>query len=309
MKKTLEEKWEEFGEAIDDQIRLIEELEEENTQLKKERDEFLERKLLYQQSFKRYEEIIKDTEEERNVLKHRIIMLEQQLADKAEEEEVKQIIEEDHSQRATCERETKTEEKKQSTILSDSGISMTSQSVNEKIKKTSVSEFKKVTQKPNHRTSHRSVLHERESNMIIHGMIEDSSISDTDKVWDILDAIQAKNEPVTMFRLGKKEEGKNRPILVRLNSKEEKNKVFSKLGRLKHATRRYNERISITHDYKREERRKLKDLVEEAKRRNNKATKGCIWKVRGMEIIKLPLRAQKEDTTEHFIEAHESWRS
>ena len=297
-KNILEKEWEQFGKSIDDQIRLIEELEAENTQLKKERNEFLERKLLYQNSFKKYEETIKDIEEERNDLRRRIIMLEQKLADKETEEETNQA---DH-----CQPATKNEKKKQS-ILSDSGIFMTTQLAKEEIVKTA--DLKEVMQEPYQRASHSSIPHNRENNMIIHGMLEDISICDTIKVRDIFNAIQAEYEPATMFRLGKKEEGKNRPLMVRLDSKEAKNSVFSKLGRLKHTTRRYNERISITHDYTREERRKIKVLVEEAKRRTNEATDECIWKVRGMEIIRLQLRVQEEDTTEHFIEAHESLRS
>ena len=115
-----------------------------------------------------------------------------------------------------------------------------------------------------------------------------------------------------MFRLGTKIEGKSRPLMVRLISEDAKNTLFSKLSRLKYATRRYNEKISITHDYTREERRTLKGLVEEAKRRNMiEKNERYKWKVHGMEIIRMPLRAQKEGNThkEHFIEAHEGLRS
>ena len=143
-------------------------------------------------------------------------------------------------------------------------------------------------------------------------MAENVSICKTDKVQDIFDAIQAKYEPVTMFRLGRKIEGKSRPLMVRLISEDAKNTLFSKLSRLKYATRRYNEKISITHDYTREERRTLKDLVKEAKNRNTIVqNERYRWKAHGMEIIRMPLRAQKEGNThkEHFIEAHEGLRS
>ena len=86
---------------------------------------------------------------------------------------------------------------------------------------------------------------------------------------------------------------------MRLNSKEEKNMVFSKLCRLKYVKRRFNERISITHDYTRQERRKIKELVEESKRRNrqNEQIEQFIWKVRGMQIIKICVRRREEDST------------
>ena len=92
-----------------------------------------------------------------------------------------------------------------------------------------------------------TISYERGSNMVIHGMAEvTSNMSDTDKVRDIFDAIDVKYEPVTIFRLGIKKDNGNRPLMVRLHSKEEKESIFANLGRLKYVTRRCNERISIT---------------------------------------------------------------
>ena len=99
-----------------------------------------------------------------------------------------------------------------------------------------------------------------------------------------------KCEPMTMFRLGIKQENKNRPLMVRLHSKEEKYAILSKLGRFKYATRKYDEPISITHDYTPEERKMIKQLVEEARRRNsNEKNEGKgenVWKVRGLQLVK-----------------------
>ena len=139
----------------------------------------------------------------------------------------------------------------------------------------------------------------RLNNIVIHRMPEDSLFCDKDKVQDIFEAIGVECTPLEMFRLGSQEVNKNRPLLVRLNSKEEKNMVFSKLCRLKYVKRRFNERISITHDYTRQERRKIKELVEESKRRNrqNEQIEQFIWKVRGMQIIKICVRGREEDST------------
>ena len=81
-----------------------------------------------------------------------------------------------------------------------------------------------------------TISYERGSNMVIHGMAEvTSNMSDADEVRDIFDAIDVKYEPVTIFRLGIKKDNKNRPLKVRLHSKEEKDSIFTKLGRLNHA--------------------------------------------------------------------------
>ena len=87
----------------------------------------------------------------------------------------------------------------------------------EKIGKRIDTKLKEVMHEPKHRSS-QIISYKRENNIIIHGMAEDVSISDTDKVQDIFEAIQAKYEPVTMFPLGRKIEGKPRPLMVRLIS-------------------------------------------------------------------------------------------
>ena len=125
----------------------IEKLKEENTQLKKERDEFLERKLLYQKNFRQYEETIKDIEEERNDLKYRVMLLEQKLANKEKEEEAKQSTVEESRQKVTIEKE------KKKSVSSDSGISMENPD-KEKIGKTIDPKFKEVMHEPKHRANH-----------------------------------------------------------------------------------------------------------------------------------------------------------
>ena len=51
-------------------------------------------------------------------------------------------------------------------------------------------------------------------------------------------------------------------------------------------------KLSITHDYTIDERKVIKEYVEEAKKRNNTGTKGYVWKVRGtprngMKLMKI----------------------
>ena len=99
----------------------------------------------------------------------------------------------------------------------------------------------------------------------------------------------------TMYRLGVKAMNKSRPIMVHLRSEEEKDDILSKLWRLKYA-RSTNEKISITHDYTVEERALIREMVDEAKRRNlsgnTDGKQDFLWKVRGtpktrMQIVKI----------------------
>ena len=152
-------------------------------------------------------------------------------------------------------------------------------------------------------TKRKAVPLKREVNLIIHGLEESNcNTSDESKVEGIFDEVHINYKPRTLYRLGIKEEGKNRPLLVHMQSKEEKDNVLSKLWRLKYA-RRNMEGISITHDYTFEERKLIKKLVEESKRRNmneeNNGSKGFVWKVRGapktrMRIVKISMQQREE---------------
>ena len=287
--------------VTDQARRIINELQQENTQLTAERNEFIERNLFYRNSFKKYEEIIKTMVEERIGLREKIVILEQQLANnKASDASTKEDPCVLHNELQII---AKTQEKKQLASC-DSGICMNSHLIKEDIGKTIDSvintKLKNKTENTNvikHQLPIRNAIsHKRENNLIIHGMAENNSFSDEDKVQDMFGAIRVKYKPVTMLRLGTKEENKNRPLMVRLNSKKEKGTVLSKLGRLKYVARRCNERISVTHDYTSEERRKIKELVDESKRRNmNEQNDTYTWKVRGMQIVKIFVRGHEED--------------
>ena len=116
---------------------------------------------------------------------------------------------------------------------------------------------------------------------------------DENKVEDILFAVDVKCKPRTMYRLGIKQVDRSRPLMVCLQTKEDKYEVLSKLWRLKYATNNINKGISITHDYTLEERKIIKEFVNEAKRKNiHEKEVDYVWKVRGspksnMRIVKL----------------------
>ena len=122
---------------------------------------------------------------------------------------------------------------------------------------------------------------EREANIIIHGLEEvDDNAIDEIKVIDVFDTVNIKYKPMSIYRLGAKQEDKKRPLMVRMHSKEDKDDFMSQLWKLKHVRDKF-EKISITHDYTLEERKKIKEWVEEANRRNMNEKERYKWKVRG----------------------------
>ena len=126
----------------------------------------------------------------------------------------------------------------------------------------------------------------------------DEEKSDLNKVGDIFEAIEISFKPVTIFRLGPKREDRVRPLLVKMKSTAEKNSVMAQLWKLKWASRL--NRVSITHDYTLDERRSIKEMVDEAKRRNENDRKNgkeidYAWKLRGnpksgMQLVKIANR-------------------
>ena len=65
-----------------------------------------------------------------------------------------------------------------------------------------------------------------------------------------------------LFRLGRREEGKDRPLLVRFSG-EEKKSVMSRVKELKAAADRYS-RISIAHDLTPRQREAIKEVRKKA---------------------------------------------
>ena len=66
----------------------------------------------------------------------------------------------------------------------------------------------------------------------------------------------------------------------------DKKEFMSKLWMLKQIRMKFK-KLSITNDYTKDEREAIKELVNEAKKRNNADTTGYIWKVRGMRLLKM----------------------
>ncbi len=142
----------------------------------------------------------------------------------------------------------------------------------------------------------------RKNNIIIYRMIESVAESNVDRQKDDVRAcVQLvrnalllpcdENEFKRIFRLGKKEAGKDRPLLVEFKNNVLKNHVMESLGRLKDAEDEFK-RLSISHDMTKTERDETKRLVQQAKERTILHGEGeWIYRVRGnpgsMRIVRV----------------------
>ncbi len=115
---------------------------------------------------------------------------------------------------------------------------------------------------------------------------------------------ESEDEVIQARRLGKKhEDGTPRPLLVTVGSEDTKRKIFANLYKLRNdEDARYKE-IGMNHDMTKEERKKTKLLVEEAKRKTasleenpdlDEESKNFVFRVRGppwnQEIVKVRKR-------------------
>ena len=120
---------------------------------------------------------------------------------------------------------------------------------------------------------------DRECNVIITGVPEDTTLdgatTDEDKVGKVLAVIEADSVPVTVSRLGVRNSGRCRPILVKTPSKEGRSIVLANTKKLKEADQCYR-RVYVKKDIHpsiRKEWKRLRD-AEEAERRKP-ANQGC----------------------------------
>ncbi len=123
----------------------------------------------------------------------------------------------------------------------------------------------------------------RSCNIIIHGVEdakENGPAKDKEFVTALFAAIGVDHRPKTIVRLGRPDNNKCRPLLVTMNTDDEKDLVMTRLPNLKNAEDNLK-KVSITDDYTVDERNEIKIWVEKAKKRNEDETGDVIWKVRG----------------------------
>jgi len=141
----------------------------------------------------------------------------------------------------------------------------------------------------------------REKNIIIHGVVEhrgteiENQEYDEDFITKLLQIIGAHVKPVTIARLGKPNEERNRPVKLIMNSTENKAQVMSRLVNLKNADELYKS-ISVKDDYTYEERDIIKQWMQRADE-SNRRENTTDWKVRGnpkngLRIVKVTKKWQ-----------------
>ena len=115
----------------------------------------------------------------------------------------------------------------------------------------------------------------RQMNVIVHGLkesddpdMEKRHEEDVKELFKMLEEIEAKppEEGITIKRLGKKEDDKQRPILMTCPNTETKKKIINNAKKLK--TSEEYRRIGISHDLTKGQRQELKNLKEQARLKN-----------------------------------------
>ena len=124
----------------------------------------------------------------------------------------------------------------------------------------------------------------RANNLIIHGISEQTTGEnnkehDQNFIKKFLEAIEVDVIPKQILRLGTANAGKKRPVKVILNNTDDKEKIMSELTKLKNADPVIRG-ISVRDDYTQEERKLIKAMNEDARKRNE-AEKVTHCKVRG----------------------------
>lgn len=138
----------------------------------------------------------------------------------------------------------------------------------------------------------------RAKNIIVYGVNESEGGIDEDRAFiaDLAEAIGIDVTIKDIFRLGKKVEGKARPLKVTVNSKAERQKVLDSMYNIKGNDKFKN--IRVTKDHTLAERNEIRDLVKQAKERNENAPENSLyeWKVRedpknGMRVMRFKKRS------------------
>ena len=145
---------------------------------------------------------------------------------------------------------------------------------------------------------------ERRKNLIFYRVPESTKGETTDRNADDKEAIQLfctealgvkiESEDITkMYRIGKKDDGKDRPLLVALSTMDRKMNVLQNMKKMKTAAAKYNG-ISVAHDLTPKQRQAVKKVLEEAKQidENNGSQENWRYIVVGQttrpKVLRLP---------------------
>ena len=123
----------------------------------------------------------------------------------------------------------------------------------------------------------------RSANVVIHGIPEHSSVA-KDQKWvnNLKTDLHIRVEMKSISRIGVAKNDNKRPLMVVLKSENDKLKILNNLRAL-HGINKYKG-VTISEDLTQEQRKDIKDLSQEAMKRNNeeKSKSSCyVWRVRG----------------------------
>ena len=107
---------------------------------------------------------------------------------------------------------------------------------------------------------------------------------------DVLEVEFSEADLKRVFRLGKPGDN-TRPLLIEFKERVLKNRVMESLSKLRRAEDKFKN-ISVTHDLTRQERAEVKELVEQAKLKQQQEQGEWLWRVRGnpglMKVVRIP---------------------
>ena len=107
---------------------------------------------------------------------------------------------------------------------------------------------------------------------------------------EVFAVIEVTSMSESVVRLGRKNEGKPRPIKVKMGNPKGKDQIMCSLTKLKDGPEGFK-RISITEDYTHEECLSIREKVKEAKRKTETEVDGkYVFKVRGTPKNGLTIR-------------------
>ena len=122
----------------------------------------------------------------------------------------------------------------------------------------------------------------KQQNLVVFGLTE--SIADTETAQQLVSDIGSLSSICSSFRIGKRVEGKSRPLIIRFTSKHERDDVYGRLKNLKGQTRWNN--VSVALDLTKmqcTEEKRIYDLLAKKAQEKNEAidVREGSWKVIG----------------------------
>ena len=169
-------------------------------------------------------------------------------------------------------------------IHEESWAEIAAKAVNCKFKQTEVTQVKISVKEVMDTISIKRSREDQKNNIIIYRAKESEADTLAGKHKDdiafyiilievILDIPCQESDFKRVFRVGKKKEGEDRPLLVEFKNSITKNKMLESLSKLKTAQEKFR-KLSIAHDLTKIERNEVKKIVEEAKEKKEHTVKG-----------------------------------